>query len=134
MISREIRAQALLLDSVLTHRPLPGIDRAVVFPDLSPVEDATQVLLVDDRDPSTLDFPSQVRVISRDELDTIRAEADQLPVFEFLQPEQFPGKLSVRLRISMAFPDRIAPLGEIVATFDDREPLAAVDPTHVLAY
>jgi hypothetical protein len=134
-MSREMRAQALVLESMLMHRPLPGINRAVIFPDFDLVQDVTQVMLVDERDPSSLGFPSQVRVTGRAEAEKIRAVEEQVLVLDFLQPEQFPGKLGVRLRASLAFPDRDpAPLGEIVATFDDCDPLVAVDPTHVLAY
>jgi hypothetical protein len=133
-MTRETRAQALVLESILTHRPLPGVDRAVSFLDLGLHNHDPQVVLVDDRDPSELGFPSQLRIISRDKLDTIRSERE-LRLLEFLQPEHFPGKISVRVQLSIALPnDDPMPLEGIVATFNDSDPLTAVEPTHVLAY
>ena len=130
---REIRAQALVLESILAHRPLPGIDRAVFFPGLGLRDDDPQIVLVDDRDPSDLGFPSQLRIISRDSLDTIRSERE-LRLLEFLQPEHFPVKISIRVQLSIALPnDAPAHIEGIVATFDNRDPLGAVDPTYVLA-
>ena len=60
-VLREVRAQVLVLESVLTHRPLPGMDRALAFPDPIQGEDDVQVVLVDGNDviqhvsPETLD-------------------------------------------------------------------------------
>jgi hypothetical protein len=57
-----------------------------------------------------------------------------LRLLEFLQPEHFPGKISIRVQLSIALPnDAPAPIEGIVATFDNRDPLGAVDPTYVLA-
>ena len=133
-VSKEVRAQVLVLESVLTHRPLPGMDRALAFPDPIQREDDVQVVLVDDREASTLELPPQIRIIRSTELETMQPD-EPLPFLTFLEPESFAGKIGVRLRLSLALPDRDpAPLGEIVATFDDRDPLVAVYPTHVLAY
>lgn len=135
-MSREIRAQAMVLESMLMHMALPGVERPIVFPDLADPTDAALILLLDDRDPIELEsFPSQIRVITADELESIRTGDDRTLLFEFLEPEQIPGTLGVRLRVSAAPHGAApAPLGEVVATFDDRDPLIAVEPTHVLAY
>ena len=110
------------------------MDRALAFPDPIQREDDVQVVLVDDREASTLELPPQIRVIRPTELETMQPD-EPLPFLTFLEPEGFAGKIGVRLRLSLALPNRDpAPLGEIVATFDDRDPLIAVDPTHVLAY
>ncbi len=133
-MSREIRAQALLLESVLTHRPLPGMEQAIFLPDLAPGNDDSQLILVDERDPTKLGFPGQLNIMTKDEFASL-APNDQLQIFEFQPPEQFPGKISVRLRLSVAFPGHgFVPSGEIVATFFDQDPLTATDPTHVVAY
>ena len=122
------------MESVITHRPLPGIDRIVAFPDPIQRKDDVHVVLVDHRDGSTFELPPQVRIISPTELETMQPD-EPMPFLEFMEPESFAGKVGVRLRLSLALPDRDpAPLGEIVATFGDRDPLVAVDPTHVLAY
>lgn len=134
-MSRETQAQALLLESVLTQTPLPGLDRVLAFPDLGPLAgDDGEILLVDDRDPSELDLPARVRVVGSEEMDAVSAREGLTPVLEFLPPEAMEGKVSVRLRLSRAGGGQTLPLGEIVATFADRDPLTAVDPTHVLAY
>ena len=131
---REIRAQALLLESVLTHRPLPGMTQVLAVPDYAVGDDNGQIILVDDRSSSELGFPSRVSIMTRDELESL-APDDQLRILEFQPPEHFPGKISVRLRFSVVFPGRgLVPIGEIVATFHDRDPLTATEPTHVLAY
>ena len=133
-MSREIRAQALLLESVLTHRPLPGMTHVLAMPDVVFGDDNSQIILLDDRSSSELSFPSRVHVMSRDELESL-APDDPPQVFEFQLPEQFPGKISVRLRLSVPFPGHgLVPSGEIVATFYDRDPLTATEPTHVMAY
>lgn len=133
-MSREVRAQALVLESLLNNRPLPGLDRSVGLVGGASREGDVGMVLVDDRDLSDLDFPAQIRVVTRDEFETIRHE-ERMEFLEFLQPEHFPGKISVRVQRSIALPngDRV-PVEGIVATFDDRDPLTAVEPTHVLAF
>ena len=132
-MSREIRAQALLLEAVLTHQPLPGMTHVLGVPD-AVSDDTGQVILVDDRSSSELGFPSQVSIMSRNEMESLVLD-NQLRIFEFQPPENFPGKISMRLRISVAWPGHgILPVGEIVATFYDRDPLTAVEPTHVVAF
>lgn len=133
-MSREIRAQALLLESVLNHRPLPGMTEVLAMPNLHFGDDNSQIILVDDRNVSDIHFPSRVRIMTRDELKSLAPDVPP-QVFEFLSPEHFPGKISVRLRLSVAFPGHgLVPSGEIVATFYDRDPLTATEPTHVIAY
>ena len=133
-MSREIRAQSLLLDSVITHQPLPGMTQAFGLPDYPVGDDNVHIILVDDRPSSELDFPSQVDIMTRDEMMSLTPD-DKQRIFEFLPPEKFPGKISVRLRISIQLPDHgLIPVGEIVAPFHDRDPLTAAEPTHVLAY
>ena len=132
-MSREIRAQALLLEAVLAHQPLPGMTQVLAVPD-AVSDDTGQVILVDDRSSSELGFPSQVSIMSRNEMESLVLD-NQLRIFEFQPPENFPGKISMRLRISVAWPGHgILPVGEIVATFYDRDPLTAVEPTHVVAF
>ena len=133
-MSREIRAQALLLESVLTHRPLPGMTQVLALPDVAFGDDKDQIILVDDRSASELSFPSRVQIMTRDELESLAPDVPP-QVFEFQAPEHFPGKISVRLRLSVAFAGHgLVPSGEIVATFYDRDPLTTTEPTHVLAY
>jgi len=133
-MSREIRAQALLLESVLNNRPLPGMTNALTVPNNVVSGNDGQIILVDDRSPSELSFPSQVKIITRDDMESLASD-NQLHVFEFLPPEHFPGKISVRLRLSVMWPGRrLLPAVEIVATFNDQDPLTAVEPTHVVAF
>lgn len=133
-MTRETRAQALVLESILMHQPLPGMDRVLTFPDLGRRADDAQVVLIDDRNPSELGFPTALRMISRDELDTIRSEAG-LRYLEFVEPEPLPDKISVRVQLSVASPDGgFVPLEGMVATFDDSDPLSAVEPTNVVAF
>ena len=122
------------MESILMHQPLPGMDRVVTFPDLGRRADDAQVVLIDDRDPSELGFPPQLRIISRDELDTIRSE-EGMRYLEFVEPEPLPDKISVRVQLSIASPDEgLVPLEGMVATFDDSDPLSAVEPTSVVAF
>lgn len=131
---RQVRAQALLLESIITHRPLPGIDRFVTLPDLGSDIGAASVVLLDDREPSGLGFPPQVRVVNDETLKTLSSE-HELPVLRFLQSEVLDGKITVRLQLSIALPNEDPiPVEGIVATFNDSEPLTAVEPTHVLAF
>lgn len=131
---RQVRAEALLLESIITHRPLPGIDRVVTLPDLGGDVGATRVVLVDDREPSGLGFPPQIRVVDGETLKTLSSE-HELPVLRFLQSEVLDGKITVRLQLSIALPNEdLIPVEGIVATFNDSEPLTAVEPTHVLAF
>jgi hypothetical protein len=110
------------------------MDQVIAFPDPIHGEGDPRVVLVDDRDPSGLALPPQVLVTTRDELPETEVE-EGLRFLEFLPAEDMPGKVGVRLRLSILLPGHgPAPLGEIVATFDDSDPLTAVDPTHVLAY
>jgi hypothetical protein len=110
------------------------MDRVVTFPDLGRRADDAQVVLIDDRDPSELGFPPQLRIISRDELDTIRSE-EGLRYLEFVEPEPLPDKISVRVHLSIASPDEgLVPLEGMVATFADSDPLGAVEPTSVVAF
>ena len=131
---RQVRAEALLLESIITHRPLPGIDRVVTLPDLGGDVGAARVVLVDDREPSGLGFPPQIRVVDDETLKTLSSE-HELPVLRFLQSEVLDGKITVRLQLSIALPNEdLIPVEGIVATFNDSEPLTAVEPTHVLAF
>lgn len=131
---RQVRAEALLLESIITHRPLPGIDRVVTLPDLGGDVGAARVVLVDDREPSGLGFPPQIRVVDGETLKTLSSE-HELPVLRFLQSEVLDGKITVRLQLSIALPNEdLIPVEGIVATFNDSEPLTAVEPTHVLAF
>ena len=133
-MSREIRAQSLLLESVLTHRPLPGMTQVLAVPDYPVGGEDGHIILVDDRSSEELGFPSQVSVMTRDEMESLPPDERQR-FFEFLPPEHFPEKISVRLRLSIAWPGRgFLPVAEIVATFFDRDPLTAVEPTHVMAF
>ena len=130
-MTRTERARAIVLESVLTGQELPGVDRSVTFPDLQHGE---ELLLIDDGDGAELNVPVQVTLVTREELDQMELDA-RTQILEFLPPEDFPGTIGVRLRLSAVLPDHgQVPLGEIVATFDDTDPLLAVEPTHVLAY
>lgn len=132
--TRETRAQGLLLEAVLKHQPLPGIDRVVTLPDLGPDIDPSTFVVVDDRDPATLGFPPQVRVVGQDALGTLQLE-DELRVLRFLQPQLSPGTIGLRLQLSIALPDGgVVPLEGILATFRDSDPLTAEEPTHILAF
>ena len=128
-MARKKRAQALLLESVLNGKPLPGMDRVLTFPELEAGSDT--VLLVDDRDPAELELPSQVRLAGSNEIENAKTRQRYTPVLEFLDGEAMPGKVSVRLRLSRAGGGDVLPLGEIVATFADTDPLTAAEPTHV---
>jgi hypothetical protein len=89
---------------------------------------------VDDRDPATLGFPPQVRVVGQDALGTLQLE-DELRVLRFLQPQLSPGTIGLRLQLSIALPDGgVVPLEGILATFRDSDPLTAEEPTHILAF
>ena len=133
-MARKKRAQALLLESVLNGKALPGADRVLTFPELESLRGEDPVLLVDDRDTAELDLASQLRLVGRSELENARTRQSYTPVLEFLDGEAMPGKVSVRLRLSRAGGGDVLPLGEIVATFADTDPLTAAEPTHVLAY
>jgi hypothetical protein len=133
-MSREIRAQALLLESLLTRQPLPGMTQPLAMPDAVFEDDDSQIILLDDRSPSQLRFPARVRVMSTAELQSLSPDSPP-PLFQFQPPEQFPGKISVRLRLLALLPGHgLLPGGEIIATFYDRDPLTTTDPTHVMAY
>lgn len=133
-LPRQVRAEALLLESITTHRPLPGINRVVSFPDLGSDAGSATVVLVDDREPSALGFPPQIRVVDDETLKTLSSE-HELPVLRFLESEILDGKITIRLQLCVALPNEDPiPLEGIVATFNDREPLTAVEPTHVLAF
>jgi len=110
------------------------MDRILTFPDLGHRADDAQVVLIDDRNPSELGFPPEIRIASRDELDTIRSE-EGLRYLEFVEPEPLPDKISVQVQLSVASPDGgFVPLEGMVATFDDSDPLSAVEPTNVVAF
>jgi hypothetical protein len=133
-MTRQTRAQALVLESILLHRPLPGIGRVVAFSGIGPGESGSQILLVDDRDTSDLGLPSQLRIMSHTEFATFHPD-EQVRVLEFLTPEEFPGKISVRVQMSIAVPNEgLFPVEGMVATFADRDPLRAVEPTSVMAF
>ncbi len=128
-MTREHRAQALVLQSVLANRPLPGMQEAVGF---SEIEEDAELALVDDRDPSDFDLPPHVRLVSTADLATLAAEG-RLLVLQFAEPEPFPGKVSVRLRLSVVLPEHgQVPLEELVTTFIDSDPLRA-DSSALLA-
>ena len=132
-MTREAQARTLLLDSVLTGRELPGIGRSVTFPDLEDATAASGLLLVDDGQVE-FEAPEHVTVIGRESVDAMQLPQQQ-QILEFLPPELLPGRIGVRLRLSIVAPNSLmVPVGEIVATFDDSDPLVAVDPTHVLAF
>lgn len=132
-MSREIRAQALLLESILTKQPLPGMTHILSFPE-SLADNNRSIFLLDNRHPSKLDFPADVIIVTKDEMEDLAPDVRRL-VYEFQPPEQFPKKVSVRLRLSVTFSDQgLVPVGEIVATFDDSDPLIGVEPTHIVAY
>ena len=131
---RRARAEGLLLESIITHRPLPGIGRVVTFADLGSDVGAATVVLVDDREPSALGFPTQIRVVDDETLKTLSSERE-LPVLRFLQSEVLDGKITIRLQLCIALPQEDPiPVEGIVATFNDSEPLTAVEPTHILAF
>jgi hypothetical protein len=108
--------------------------QVLAVPDYPVGDDNGQIILVDDRSSSELGFHSQVSIMTKDEMASLASD-EQQRIFEFLPPEHFPEKISVRLRLSIAWPGYgFLPVGEIVATFYDRDPLIAVEPTHVMAY
>lgn len=131
---RRVRAEALLLESIITRRPLPGIDRVVSFPDLGSDVGAATVVLVDDREPSTLGFPTPIRVVDDETLKALSSE-HEMPALRILESEVQQGRITIRLQLSMALPSEDPiPVEGIIATFSDSDPLTAVEPTHVLAF
>ncbi len=127
-----MRAQALVLESVLKNQPLPGMSQAMFIPDLISGTNSDQLILVDDRE---LDLPAGVRVMRHSELESLTPANKPPQILEFLKPEQFPEKISVRLRHSVFWQDHgYVPSSEIVATFFDRDPLTTTKPTNLVAY
>lgn len=132
----EADAQQLLLDALLTGSPLPGIAEPLVLPDvLDLAEEDRGLVLVDERGASALEVPAHVRVVGRDAVAGAALANPSSAVLEFLPPEDFPDTVGVRLQIAVLDrAGRLAPLGEVIATFRDLDGPRAVDPTHVLAY
>ena len=131
---REIRAQALLLESVLTHRPLPGMNQVRSLPSLKTGDEDIQIILVvDDPSSTELSFPSEARTVTKDELESL-GPRNQLQVLEFQPSDSNPGEISVRLWLSVDMPGHgFVKIEEIVATFHDRDPLTATKLPYVFA-
>ena len=130
-MTNEFRAQETVLESVLGGRPLPGRDDIISF---TGIADGRGVVLLDDRDLSDVELPRSLPVVGRDELAAGGLD-DRTQVLEFLEPEPFPDRIGVRVRLSIVLAGRgLVPLEEIVVTFLDRDPLVVVEPTHLLTY
>ena len=118
----------------LREEILVGRHCALTFPDLGLDVGTEKAVLVDDREPSGLGFPRHIRVVDEETLKTLSSE-HELPVLRFAHSEVLQDKITIRLQLSIALPnDDPIPIEGIVATFDDSEPLTAVEPTHVLAF
>ena len=134
-MSRQARAQAMVLRSLLKGEVLPGSGGAILFPDLGLFPDAGRVVFVDDRVRDSLELGAGVLVARPGEPPPPSAADEATLIFEFLPPEPVPGRVSVRLRVSVARGDGgPTPLGEVIAVFQDRDPLAVVDPPSVLSF
>jgi hypothetical protein len=132
-MSREAHARSLVLASVLEGTPIPGSDGPIAFPDLATYPNARRVLLADPA-VGDIDVPAGLAVSPPGEAVPADAGGAAL-LFEFLPPEPMGGRISVRLRISLSQADGTrAPLGEVLATFEDRDPLSLASPPTVLAY
>lgn len=126
------RAQQALLAALLGRTPLPGGAEPLLFPDLPPTDEGRQVVLVSADPPG--DLPTGLRVVPQVEAGSLEAGT---AVLELLPAEDLPGRTGARLRVSRADDQgRLAPLGEVVATFVERADgeLEVTEPTHVLAY
>ena len=80
------------------------------------------------------DLPEGLRVVTPTEAAGLEAGT---AVLALLRAEDLPGRFGARLRVSrMDDHGRLAPLGEVVATFVERADgeLEVTEPTHVLAY
>jgi hypothetical protein len=131
----EAEAQQALLDSLLGGTPLPGTAQPLVFPDAPDLAAGRRVLLGDERGAGGLDVPDRVRVVGRDGLAAAARTGGDAAVLEFLPPEELPGVVGARLRISVPDRDgRLLALGEVVASFHEADELRATEPTHVLSY
>jgi hypothetical protein len=123
-----------VFESILSHRSLPGLGRAVTFSGIGPGKADSRIIIVDDRDVSDLEFPSHVGIMSHTDFATFRPD-EKVRVLELLTPEEFSDKLSVRVQMSIFVPNEgLFPVEGIVATFMDQDPLRAVEPTSVMAF
>lgn len=124
--------QDLILDRVLTSTPLPGQGSSISFPDLAYVTQAEEKLVLDD---GYLGETSHAIVVGQEELDRRLAEG-QTGFLRFEPPLEEPGKVTLRLRVLLGFPDvDTLPLGELVVTFAQRdEEWTTVPPTHAVAF
>lgn len=133
-MSRVIQAQALVLESLVNHRLLPGMTHVLSLPELALSDENEEIILVDDRNVSQLRFSSRVRIITKEELENLAPDFPKA-VLEFLSPEHIEEKISVRLRLYIAFPSHgLLPSSELVVTFFDRDPLSTTAPTHILSF
>ena len=115
--TRQVRAEALLLESVVTQRPLPGIDRVVTFPDLVPTSVREQAVSSTIESHRGWDF--HLRSASSTTRRSRHSSSEhELPVLRFVQAEVVQGKITVRLQLSIALPnDDPIPIEGIVSTF-----------------
>ena len=130
----DLRARQAVLDALLSGTPLPGGVQPLLFPDTPHITDAA-VALIEDHGPA-LRVPPRVRVVPRKALRELLGD-QSIPVLEFLEPEPFPDRVGVRLRVSrVEGQSGLVPLGEVIATFTSSptSDLTVTDPTHVLAY
>lgn len=124
-----------VLDALLSGTALPGGIQPLLFPDTPRIADAV-VALIDAGDPG-MRLPPEVRVVPLGALPEALGDDQSIPVLEFLEPEHFPDRAGVRLRVSRVDEQSgLVPLGEIVVTFVSKadSDLKVTDPTHVLAY
>lgn len=129
-------AQQAVLEALLGRKPLPGSAQPLLFPDILDLGEGRPTVLAPAAD---LELSREAAAAVRT-LPTPASEEDLeagTAVLEFLAPEQFPNRTSVRLRVSVRDEQgRDLPLGEVVATFTagpDGD-LVTTEPTHVLAY
>lgn len=135
IVTIEQQARQAVLDALLSGTPLPGGIQPLLFPDTPRIAEGP-VILVDTGDQG-LCLPSRVRSVPPGASPDLLHQQPAAPVLEFLEPEPFPNRVGVRLRVSR-LEDQVGlvPLGEIVATFVStaESNLTVTDPTHVVAF
>lgn len=128
----EARAQELVVASLLEERTLPGSTIPLGFPDLVDA-DSDDLLLVETPALKAVDAGLRLQRIEDTEGSLRRSTRTYL--LEFLPPEPMPGKVCVRLRLSLFDPDRgRAALGELLVTFEAHgDELVVADEPRLLA-